>query len=63
MLPVTKLRLKKVNKCPKILQLVSKRSELRQAGFKQSFKGVLLPAEYLLTPESKFQSNLRIQVA
>lgn len=63
MLPVRKLRLKEGKKCPRIPQLVNRRSESRQAGFPLSLKGALVPAEDLLASASKFQSHLRVQAA
>lgn len=55
------MEVKESKKHPKIPQLVSRRSELRQAGSKQSsLKGVLVSAEDLLTSVSKFLSNLRV---
>ena len=57
-----KLGLKKSKKCPKILQLVSRRSKSRQAGPKQSSQGVLVPGEDLANPNpraTKDQGSLR----
>ena len=63
MLPVRKLRLKEGKKCLRIPQVVSRRSESKQAVSQLSLKGVLVPAKDLLTLASKFQSHLRVQAA